>query len=130
MSPNSETSGHEAEKVESGTPQNTALIEEKNISEKSDKDSNENKLADNSFNNMLSASNMTHIRGSDNQLRCVQGQVSLVPNLTFNFNQFITNILNFSGGNPDITDADFIDKIIEVWLAWQEAQCVLAIKPK
>lgn len=93
---------------------NTALIEGNNISEKSDKYSNENKLAAASFNNMLSPPNLTPIRGSDNQLQNVQGQVFLVPNLTFNFNQFISNIPNFLGENTDMMAADFIDKIIEV----------------
>lgn len=109
-----EMSEHETEKVESGTSQSIALNEENNISEKTDKDSNENKLEDTSFSDMLSPPNLTPIRSSDNQVRNVQGQVSLVPNLILHFNQFISNIPNFSGENPDIMVADFIDKIIEV----------------
>lgn len=58
--------------------------------------------------------------------------MSLVPNLIFNFNQFIANIPTYSGENPDITVADFIDKIIEArdFAGWQEEQCVFAIKMK
>lgn len=74
---------------------------------------------------------LTPIKESET-IRSVNNQVSLVPNLTFNFNQFIGNIPNFSGENPDITVGDFIDKILEIkdFAGWQEAQCVFAIKLK
>lgn len=118
----------EAEQSGSGIPQTKNDLEtdlEKN------KDSDANKVTDTSFSEALSPPKLTPMKGSDN-FSNVQGPVSLVPNVNFNFNQFIANIPNFSGENPEISVSDFLDKIIEVrdFAGWQETQCVFAIKMK
>lgn len=103
-----------------------------NVKEVADgKSSDSNSTLENSFSNSLSPPDLSPIKSSD-KLRGMQNQVSLVPNLNFNFNQFINNIPNFSGENPEINVGDFIDKIIEIrdFAGWQEAQCVFAIKLK